>query len=225
MRCFLVAALAVAAVAGALAQDDPDKAVDGFTYLVATDLLKTQKDDVIRSFDTAIWDNGLSPKGMHKCARYCRKEGGGGVCQSWVFDWAKHSCSLLSRLPEFLGAAAPGNLTYNAKAVSGYSEATATLLALTAGCKATIHTNTLIGDTLGFQKNSSRAVKFTYDAAQQSAVDCCALCERERERGCTSWSFQPDGWMLDRSRRCTLRTGINPSVTPLKGTTSGVMVA
>jgi hypothetical protein len=43
--------------------DDPNKAVEGFTYLLATDLLKTQQDDVIRSFDTALWDNGLSPKG------------------------------------------------------------------------------------------------------------------------------------------------------------------
>jgi len=45
-----------------------------------------------------------------------------------------------------------------------------------------------------------RPLKLEYNAAQPSAVDCCQLCQKTHK--CTSWSYQPDGWLMDRSRRC-----------------------
>jgi hypothetical protein len=269
--------------------------VDGITYLYSTNLLKKQSGDVIRALDTSEWDNGLVPKGMHKCARLCKKEGGGGICKAFTFCFYDKQCSLLSRLPDSLAAARPATdpavvSTYNSKCISGFSQgesrlqlsiqappvdiaphaagrlfaslashqtpnhkphlprppAAASYEQLQQSCKATIHTNTLFSDTntlFSSTKNASewlcivslpaagpqlakrhtsyhhihsqspapplppppagRPLKGAYEAAQQSAMDCCKLCDSMRDSGCTSWSYQPDGWLLDRSRRCT----------------------
>jgi len=130
--------------------------VDGMGYLFATNLLAKQSEDVIRSFDALPWDHGDTPKGMHKCAKLCKKEGGGGVCVAWTFCWNERRCSLLSRLPDALSPARPAQPTYNSRCSSGYSTAVASYEALQQSCKATLFTNTLFSDTTAWRaKNAS----------------------------------------------------------------------
>lgn len=31
----------------------------------------------------------------------------------------------------------------------------------------------------------------------------CALCAVFKDKGCTAWSYDPEGWLIDRSRKCT----------------------
>lgn len=99
------------------------------SYLYSTNLAKKQTNDVIRTIDSMSWNNGLVPKGMHKCARLCKREGGGGVCAAWTFCWNQRRCQLLSRLPGSLAAAQPGAVSsmmganpYDAQCASGVSQ-------------------------------------------------------------------------------------------------------
>lgn len=71
-------------------------------YLYSTNVLVKQQSDVIRSFNTSAWAAlGTDARGMHRCAKLCKKEGGGAVCKSWAFCWgAQKTCALLSRLPD-----------------------------------------------------------------------------------------------------------------------------
>ena len=45
-------------------------------------------------------------------------------------------------------------------------------------------------------------MRVDYDPAQPSAVDCCRLCESKRGDGCTAWTYQPNGYLMDRSQKC-----------------------
>ncbi|KAI8473380.1 MAG: hypothetical protein J3K34DRAFT_411201 [Monoraphidium minutum] len=252
MRLLLVAALlgavaisgaaasaaAAAATDVALGSEDNSRIVSEFTYLFSTDLYKRQSSDVVRTFDTVLWDNGLNPKGMHKCARMCNREGGGGVCLAWTMCWDQRRCHLFSRLPEQLTAARPhtavnllmqrGAGDYNARCSSGFSKAAATSVALASDCSATIHSNTLLSDvTMSFLDPSrSRELKAAYDANQPDANACCKLCAENKGEGCNAWSYDPTGWVMDRAHKCTLRQGSQqPAVSVAKGITSGFMNA
>ncbi|KAI8466196.1 MAG: hypothetical protein J3K34DRAFT_434586 [Monoraphidium minutum] len=238
-RCMLnagflaLAAVLLAMAAGAAAQEVEARQMEGFTYLYSTNLYKRQSADVIRAIDSMPWDNGLKAKGMHKCARLCKREGGGGVCTAWTFCWAERRCYLLSRLPGSLDAAQPGAISgllggnaYDAQCGSGFSKASANSAKLAVACDATLQANTVFGDTLSFTAPTrNRAMRESYDANQKTSADCCALCAKMKSKGCTSWSYEPYGWMLDRAHKCTLRTGVSPTITASRGATSGVMNA
>ncbi|GBF87976.1 hypothetical protein Rsub_00688 [Raphidocelis subcapitata] len=233
-----LAALALClAFCGAAAQGE-GRQVPGFTYLFATDLQKVQPGDVIQSIDTLFWDGGESSDGMHKCARVCRKEGGGGVCAAFTFCADARRCHLLSRLPSSLEAARPpalarpggmiqsalGYNAYNPKCTSGFSQAAASRAELASECKASVHPNTALGDTMSLTNTlRSRVLRLAYEANQPSPAACCELCASLRSRGCSAWSYDPNGWMLDRSLKCTLRAGTNPAMSTSRGVTSGVM--
>jgi hypothetical protein len=51
----------------------------------------------------------------------CRREGGGGICSAWSFCWDARRCSLLSRLPENLSAAAPPSVVGAAGGLNHYN--------------------------------------------------------------------------------------------------------
>jgi hypothetical protein len=233
MALFIAVAVLAAMVAGAAAQgQDTARQVEGFKYLYSTNLAKRQPGDVIRTFDSTAWDNGINPKGMHKCARLCHKEGGGGVCAAYSFCWSDRRCYLLSRLPASLEAAQPGALSalaggspYDPKCGSGFAQSALNSAKLSTECGAALQDNTLFADTDSLLATFRNRVLWNvqYDTNQKSAADCCALCGKLRGQGCTSWSYEPNGWVLDRSHKCTLRTGVNPTTTTVKGATSGVM--
>lgn len=113
---------------------------------------------------------------------------------------------------------------------------------LQSSCRAKIHPNTALSDATAawvvgapgaggggaigaLFRRPSRDLDIQYDAAQPTASACCQLCESLRGRGCTAWTFTPNpvGFMVDRSRRCALRTGLGPSMARAAGVTSGVM--
>lgn len=216
--------------------------VSGFSYLYATNLLARQSGDVFSTIPADALAGGASPKGMHSCAKACRKEGP-GVCASWTFCWGDGDgakCSLLSRLPAstspakppttLLERAAAGVLAvpaaYNPKCASGFSVAARTMSELQSSCKATVHASTTLGDTntwFSSARNPSHPLNIDYDAAQPSASACCALCESMRYKGCTAWTYNPRGWLTDASKKCQLKAGAGPVMTHLAGVTSGVM--
>ena len=70
-----------------------------------------------------------------------------------------------------------------------------------------------------------RVLRATYNANVPSAPACCALCASLKDKGCTSWQYDANGWMFDAAYKCTLRSGVNPVMSRAKGLISGVMVA